>query len=184
MALGITAWVTSRKWTLGPSYVNNSRVIETLPGCHWGPSPAPATHCIHLLACDRASVTTDHFRDGRPTAAPRAEASSLIGGDTITVFCHNYPPHERLLLGRGIGATKNKQRRGMCCYLWHGTMCPGPGPGHGTDDHWSPGLRSAWEREGDHVVTSSGGSSGDYELPVSSILLIQTFPSTSPHGRR
>ena len=56
MALGITAWVTSRKWTLGPSYVNNSRVIETLPGCHWGPSPAPATHCIHLLACDRASV--------------------------------------------------------------------------------------------------------------------------------
>ncbi len=43
MALGITAWVTSRKWTLGPSYVNNSRVIETLPpvtgGRHQPPPP-------------------------------------------------------------------------------------------------------------------------------------------------
>ena len=149
MSLGITAWVTSRKWTLGPSYVNNSRVIETLP--------SPSLVSVHLLP--PAPVTEprwppDHFR--RPGDCDRVwwphryqeQRSSVIGWDTITVFCHNYPlHHERLLVGRGIRATKNKQRRGMCCYLWHRTM--GPGLVTNTDDHWSPALRSAWERRGD-----------------------------------
>ena len=62
MSLGITAWVTSRKWTLGPSYVNNSRVIETLPSPVTGQcspvTPGP---------CDRASVTTWPLPETRET---------------------------------------------------------------------------------------------------------------------
>ena len=134
MALGITAWVTSRKWTLGPSYVNNSRVIETLPpvtgGRHQPPPPTVSIgqySPVTLWPGLGDHLTTSEMATPHQYPVPRAEASSVIGGDTITVFCHNYPPHERLLLGRGIGATKNKQRRGMCCYLWHGTMCPGRG---------------------------------------------------------
>ena len=176
-ALGITAWVTRRKWTLGPGYVNNSQVIETLPGpCHWGPSlGASATHWpVFTCYPSPASVTSWPLPETRDTEMvtpiPGDQVSSVIGGETITVFV-TIILHTNVYCS-DVGLERQRTNRGGEC-----GQCPGPG--HGTDDHRSQ-LRSAWERGSDHVVTSYGGSSGDYQWPVSSTLLIQTFPNSQP----
>ena len=160
MGLGITAWVTSRKWTLGPSYVNNShRVIETLPAAVTGQCPPPTGQCSPVTPgpCDRgASVTTWPLPETRGTVmatplTPLADTESRdhqSSAETQLRFFVTIILYIMNVYWSDVGLERQRTNRGGECVAicdigqWVRGMVTN------TDDHWSPALRSAWERRG------------------------------------
>ena len=122
MTLGITARVTSRKWTLGPSYVNNSRVIETLLALSLGSLTGRHPLNIHLL-WPGAGWPPDHFRrPERATLIHQPLTDHQSPAETLLRFFVTIIPSIKAFFD--VRMLRQRTNRGaqcvaICCFLCH-----------------------------------------------------------------